>query len=135
MSNSVFDGNPPQAPSSDIRLDCPSAMGPGPTSIQNARGLLRELAGQRTQSIGYFMEGGRTAVPSTVELMLAMYLAWPLVMTTVPATASGSPYPTRRALAQRLVESFNGRVCDERLNIDVSWSLTQARVGGQQLEE
>jgi putative transposase len=35
--------------------------------------------------------------------------------------------PTRRARRNGYVESFNGRVRDECLNINIFWSLAQAR--------
>ena len=37
-------------------------------------------------------------------------------------------HPARRALAQRYVESFNSRIRDECLNINILWSLAQGRV-------
>ena len=49
---------------------------------------------------------------------------WP----TGTADASASPHPARRTLAQRLLESFNGRLRDKCLNINIFCSLAQARV-------
>src|SRR6266542_75378 len=38
-------------------------------------------------------------------------------------------HPTRSALARRYIESFNGRVRDECLNINMFWSVAQAHTG------
>ena len=128
MSKSVFDRNPPQALSSDIDLDCPSAVGSRPYVIEDCPASSPRI-GRSTHAVDRVIYRGR---PDAVSI----YDRFDAGDVFILATGDDDGASHRVGLAfippgepwrNRYVESFNGRVCDERLNINVFSSLAQAR--------